>query len=125
MDALFIATNAPGRSAFNRVERMMAPLSKELAGLILPHDHFGRHLDGQGNTIDTELEKRNFTFAGRASAEVWSQVNNDGFSTIAEYIDPESSEMDDEILLKKDEQWFCVHVRTSKYFTHVWTPNVV
>lgn len=55
MDALFIATNAPGRSAFNRVERMMASLSKELAGLILPHDHFGRHLDGQGNTIDTEL----------------------------------------------------------------------
>ena len=60
MDALFIATNAPGRSAFNRVERMMAPLSKELAGLILPYDHFERHLDGQGNTIDTELEKQNF-----------------------------------------------------------------
>ena len=92
---------------------MMAPLSKELAGLILPHDHFGRHLDGQGNTIDTEHEKRNFVFAVRALAEVWSQVNNDGFSTIAEYIDPESSELDDEILLKKDEQWFCVHVRTN------------
>jgi hypothetical protein len=119
MDALFIATNAPGRSAFNRVERMMAPLSKELAGLILPHDHFGRHLDGQGNTIDTELEKRNFEFAGRALAEVWSQVNIDGFSTFAEYIDPESSELDDEILLKKDEQWFCVHVRTSQYFTQI------
>ncbi len=29
LDALFIATNAPGRSAFNRVERKMAPLSKE------------------------------------------------------------------------------------------------
>ena len=30
LDALFSATNAPGRSAFNRCERWMAPLSKEL-----------------------------------------------------------------------------------------------
>jgi len=29
-DALFIATNSPGSSAFNRVERKIAPLSKEL-----------------------------------------------------------------------------------------------
>lgn len=38
LNALFLATNAPGRSAYNRVERRMAPLSRELAGLILPHD---------------------------------------------------------------------------------------
>ena len=31
-DSLFIATNAPGRSAFNIVERKMVPLSKELTG---------------------------------------------------------------------------------------------
>lgn len=36
MDALFVFTNAPGRSAFNRVERRMSPLSKELSGVILP-----------------------------------------------------------------------------------------
>ena len=30
LDALFVAENAPGRSAFNRVERKMAPLSREL-----------------------------------------------------------------------------------------------
>ncbi|KAL0818781.1 hypothetical protein ABMA28_008108 [Loxostege sticticalis] len=30
LDAIFIFTNAPGRSAFNRVERRMAPLSREL-----------------------------------------------------------------------------------------------
>lgn len=33
LDALFVATNAPGQSAFNIVERRMAPLSKELAGI--------------------------------------------------------------------------------------------
>ena len=30
LDALFIVTNAPGRSAFNRCERRMPPLSKEV-----------------------------------------------------------------------------------------------
>ena len=45
MDALFIATNAPGRSAFNRVERKMVPLSRELSRLILCHDYYGSHLD--------------------------------------------------------------------------------
>jgi hypothetical protein len=40
LDAYFVATNAPGRSAYNRVERRMLPLSRELAGLILPHEHF-------------------------------------------------------------------------------------
>lgn len=56
--ALFIACNAPGRSAFNKVERRMAPLSKELSGLIHPHDKFGSHLDNQCRTIDEVLEKK-------------------------------------------------------------------
>ena len=29
-----------------QVERRMCPLSTELADVILPHDHFGTHLDG-------------------------------------------------------------------------------
>ena len=64
LDALFLISNAPGRSAFNRVGRRMAPLSRELAGVILPHDTFGSHLDSSGRTIDKELEKRNFEKAG-------------------------------------------------------------
>ena len=51
LDALFIAANAFGRSAFNRVERKMAPLSRELSGLILPHDRYGSHLDKIFNLI--------------------------------------------------------------------------
>ena len=58
LDALFIAANAPGRSAFNRVERKMAPLSRELSGLILPHDHYGSRLDKKGNIVDPQLEKK-------------------------------------------------------------------
>ena len=55
LDAYFVATNAPGRSAFNHVERRMSNLSKELSGVILPHDHFGTHLDHNNKTIDEEL----------------------------------------------------------------------
>ncbi|CAF0723360.1 unnamed protein product [Adineta steineri] len=60
LDALFVATNAPGRSAFNEVERRMAPLSHELSGLILPHDYYGNHLDESGRTTDPQLELQNF-----------------------------------------------------------------
>ncbi|KAL5502403.1 hypothetical protein EMCRGX_G009173 [Ephydatia muelleri] len=67
LDALFVCTNAPKRSAFYRVERRMAPLSRELAGLILPHDHYGTHLDEQGRTIDAELAKSNFSRAAQIS----------------------------------------------------------
>ena len=52
LDALFLATNAPGRSAFNRVERVMSFLSRELCGVILPHDSYGSHLDSSRRTID-------------------------------------------------------------------------
>ena len=61
-DAYFVATNAPGRSAFNRVERRMSNLRKELSGVILPHNHFGTHLDHNNKTIGEELELQNFEY---------------------------------------------------------------
>lgn len=84
LDALFVACNAPGRSAYNRVERRMAPLSRSLVGVILPHDRYGTHLDSQGLTIDAELEKINLSYAGTALAEVWSETIIDGHVTVAE-----------------------------------------
>ena len=39
LDAFFIATNAPGRSAFDRVECRMVKFSQELSGVILPHNN--------------------------------------------------------------------------------------
>lgn len=120
MDALFIATNAPGRSAFNRVERKMAPLSKELSGLILPHDQYGSHLDERGNTIDEELEKKNFGFAGKTLAEIWSQLVVDDFPTVAEYIESsEKSELSEEKIFEKDQSWYDTHLRSSQYLTQI------
>ncbi|GBP53742.1 Probable ATP-dependent RNA helicase DDX27 [Eumeta japonica] len=89
LDALFLATNAPGRSAYNRVERRMAPLSRDLAGLILPHDHFGSHLDERGITIDEHLERSNFEFAGNVLAEVWSSMEIDGYNVTPKYVGAE------------------------------------
>ncbi|CAH1111574.1 unnamed protein product [Psylliodes chrysocephalus] len=70
LDALFLATNVSERSAYNIVERRMAPLSWELASLILPHDHFGSHLDERGVTLDEHLERSNFEFAGNVLAKI-------------------------------------------------------
>ena len=60
LDAYIHGVNAAGLSAFNIVERRMAPLSRFLAGLILQHDTFGTHLDSSGKTIDLDLEIKNF-----------------------------------------------------------------
>ena len=116
LDAIYVFTNAPGRSAFNRVERRMAPLSKALSGLVLPHDKFRNHLDASGKTIDIELEKENFKFAGEALAEIWSEMVVDGYEVKAEFIPPE------EVLPESvavTAEWYAEHVRQSQYFLQV------
>lgn len=55
----------------------MAPLRRELSGLIIPHDHFGSHLDSNNKTIDENLERNNFEFAGKTLGEVWSNLRID------------------------------------------------
>ena len=61
LDALLHGVNVAGLSAFNAVERRMSPLSHDVAGVVVPHDSFGSHLDAQGKTIDENLEKENFS----------------------------------------------------------------
>ena len=56
LDAFFVAADELGRSTFNRVERRMVLLSKDLSGVILPHDHFGTHLSNNKKTINEKLE---------------------------------------------------------------------
>ena len=88
-------SSSPGQSAYNIVERRMAPLSHDLAGLILPHDHFGSHLNDSGTTINVDLEKLNFRKAGQILAETWNQSVIDGFPCIAEYINPPATSDDE------------------------------
>ena len=66
LDAVLVALHPEGYSAFNPVERRMAPLSRELVGVIFDHQHFGAHLNSEKATIDVELERKNFGYAGKA-----------------------------------------------------------
>ena len=111
LDALFASTHAPGMSAYNYVERRMAPLSKELAGLVLPHETCGTHLDSRQRTIDYELEKKNFKSAGDILAEIWSKIELDGHPVVTEYV--EKKEIDP---IELNEMWMSNHCRTSKSF---------
>ncbi|CAH2100801.1 unnamed protein product [Euphydryas editha] len=72
----------------------MAPLSRELAGLILPHDRFGSHLDERGVTIDEHLKRSNFEFAGNVLAEVWSSMEIDGYNVTAKYVGAEHHDVE-------------------------------
>jgi hypothetical protein len=74
LDSIFIATHASGQSACNAVERRMAPLSRDLNGLIIPHEYYGSHLDSNGVTIDKELELLNFGKAGKSLTEMVEQI---------------------------------------------------
>lgn len=67
----------------------MAPLSRALVGLILDYAHFGSHLNSSKKTIDENLERRNFDWAQKKLAEVFSQVTVDGIKVVSEAIAPE------------------------------------
>jgi hypothetical protein len=103
LDAMFVATHAPGQSASNPVERRMAPLSRDLCGIILPHDVFGSHLDKNGKTVDMELEKNNFQKAGELLADVWSERVIDKYPVIAEFVMPGKNKRTT-VTLKKPEE---------------------
>ena len=44
IDAIFVFTHLAGNSAYNPVERRMAPLSKDVASIILPFDTYVSNL---------------------------------------------------------------------------------
>ena len=68
-DCMCLFTHAAGSSAYNPVERRMAPLSKDTAGVILPFDTYGNHLNNSNKTVDEDLEKENFKAAGEILAK--------------------------------------------------------
>jgi hypothetical protein len=70
---LSVQTHASGQLKYNPVERGMATLSSKLAGITLPINHFGTHLNTQGRVVDPELAARNFRYLGEALCEIWRQ----------------------------------------------------
>src|SRR5581483_1412713 len=87
LDFLSIRTHAPGQSKYNPVERGMATLSGKLAGITLPIDHFGSHLNSQGKVVDPELAAQNFHYSGEALCEIWRHDLIFGKKVDACYVD--------------------------------------
>ncbi len=118
LDAIYVMTNALGRSAYNRVERRMAPLSLPLSGLILPHDSFGNHLDKNGKAIDSELEIKNVGKAEEILANCRSSLIIDGEPVIAEYRPPLQNELDHHSIPMEhvSSEWY---VQESQYFLQI------
>ena len=114
-DGIFVFCNAPGFSAYNRVERRMAPLSKDAAGIILPFDTFGTHLNSSNKTIDDELEIKNFEAAGKILASVWSESIIDNFPVVAEYQSPGKCIKFETV----DQKWMDIHVQQSRYLLQI------
>lgn len=112
LDAIFIACHAPGHSAYNTVERRMAPLSRDLSGLILPHNHYGSHLDSNGKTCDVELERANFQKAGEVLAEIWSSTVIDGYDVVASFVSCNAGKLD---ISPPSDEWASQHVQQSQY----------
>ncbi|RIB07348.1 hypothetical protein C2G38_2214703 [Gigaspora rosea] len=73
LDYFTIRTHAPGQSAYNPVERSMSTLSGKLAGIVLPIDNFGSHLDSNGviNNVVIEQVIRNLD-----KTIIDNQINN-------------------------------------------------
>jgi hypothetical protein len=116
VDGIFVFSNAPGFSAFNKVERRMAPLSRDTAGIILPFDKFGSHLDNSNRTIDEELEKKNFAAAGEILASVWSESVIDDYPVVAQWCPPTESRL---LIDNVEQQWIDNHVRQSRYLLQI------
>ena len=91
LDRYIEVTNAPGLSAYYKVERKMCPLSNALTGVVLPADSYGSHLQN-GKTIDEDLEVKNFKAAGEALASIWNELVIDEYPCVAEFIENKPAE---------------------------------
>ena len=116
LDGIFVFSNAPGFSAFNKVERRMASLSKDTSGIILPFDKFGSHLDKSNKTNNLELEKKNFAAAGEILASVWSETVIDNFPVVAKWIDPAEGSLS---FGNAEQKWIDNHVSQSRYILQI------
>ena len=88
----------------------MAPLSHDLAGVILPHDTFGSHLDASGKTIDKNLEEENFYAAADVLSDVWSKTVIDNHKVDCKTVKKGSQFIPDE----HSQQWISNHVKVKQ-----------
>ena len=121
LDMYVVVITPRGYSAYNPCERRMAPLSHDICGLVLDHEHFGSHIGASGKIIDEELEKRNFFHAMNVLASIWSKTVIDKNPVYAEAIPiPEGN-----VALRVPHEevsnllWRSQHIMSSKYMLQI------
>ncbi|CAG8743915.1 35696_t:CDS:2 [Gigaspora margarita] len=62
--------------SYNPVEKSISSLFKKVAGITLPIDHFGNHLDSQRNVQNYELGLQNFHYTKQALADFENDDEN-------------------------------------------------
>ena len=111
LDVLLHWVNAAGLSAFNRVERCMAPLPHDLVGIILPNDSYGNDLDESGKTINVEQKKKIFFKAAEFFSIIWSETVIDGHP-----VDSQAHPLDQAFIPPTtDTNWVAEHVHQIRY----------
>ena len=111
LDVLIHVTNASGLSAYNPIERRFAWMSAAMAGVVLPHDIHGTHLDSAGNTIDPELAKKIFESAGLVACDVWNKTKINGYKVDCKWKSVECKFIPEEV----DQSFVAAHVRQTRY----------
>ena len=112
LDFIYCVCNAAGLSAYHFIERRMAPLSAHLAGVVLPRDAYGTHLDKNGNTIDDELEIQNFEKAGELLCALWNDMMIDNYPVKCTYRVPSKEPLKIDPITA---EWVENHCRISTY----------
>ena len=83
--------------------------------MMLPHDAFGTHLDGNGVTVDVELEKLNFFSAAETLSEIWLRMVIDGHD-----VDVQAVPLNQKFIAPiPDPAWVSKHVQQSRYLLQI------
>jgi hypothetical protein len=122
--ALFLGTLPAGMSLFSPGERRMAGLSNSMTGVVLDPEHHGSHLNSSKETIDLDLEKRNFKHAGETLSSLFNGVKYGGYETQSVYVDPPEDKEEPlcpEFVENPEitAEWRSKHLRASKYLLQI------
>ncbi|CAG8763571.1 24730_t:CDS:2, partial [Cetraspora pellucida] len=90
-DYFIIQTHISGQSIYNPVECNMSTLSGKLAGIVLPINHFGSHLNSSDDVIDSKLANQNFNYAGERLCDIWQQDYIYEKEVLVEYVNQEAN----------------------------------
>ena len=121
LDMYIIVITPRGYSAYNPCERRMAPLSHDICGLVLDHEHFGSHIGPSGKIVDEELEKKNFFHAMNVLASIWSKTVIDKHAVYAEAIPIPDGNATSRVPREEvtNQLWRSQHIMSSKYMLQV------